>query len=472
MPDREGMASKGRIRSFSVVAGALVALATSATAAQAGQSREVSVDPQARSVSPQVRQVAGARTKLTDVGLYRVRPDVGPALYTHGPDPIPEKSHSRLARQLPDEVGFSPKSVQRPPVCAEANSQHILYARTAAAADRLASLTPNIQAAMRRTNAVLNAESLDSGGPTADYRVRCDGAGEIDVGSIVTTGPSMSEIVSAARTAGYDSQVNDYLVFFDGQVAGCGIASMRADERLSADNLNNSGGAYAVVYQGCWYEDTPMHESGHLMGAVQYGAPNSTGTGGHCYDEDDVLCYAPDGGNLHQDGTSMECDTWFQPRFDCNHDDYFDSAPEPGEYLETHWNLGSPLNAYIAFDAGGPSDPYDEDGTGTWRRMPIQVPSKTQSVSVSLHARGDLSLYLRRAHAPTETRFACRARPKPGVEKCELRNPRHGQWVVAVLEHDGKAAGAIEVKTKLKLKREANGPRSQTKSRVWRPRSS
>jgi hypothetical protein len=32
-----------------------------------------------------------------------------------------------------------------------------------------------------------------------------------------------------------------------------------------------------------------MHESAHNQGAVQYGAPNSTGTGGHCYDELDAM---------------------------------------------------------------------------------------------------------------------------------------------------------------------------------------
>jgi alpha-tubulin suppressor-like RCC1 family protein len=35
--------------------------------------------------------------------------------------------------------------------------------------------------------------------------------------------------------------------------------------------------------------------------------------------------------------------------YDCGHDDYFDAAPEPGEYLASHWNVGSTLNRFIAF---------------------------------------------------------------------------------------------------------------------------
>lgn len=62
------------------------------------------------------------------------------------------------------------------------------------------------------------------------------------------------------------------------------------------------------------------------------------------------MCYAPDGGDKHQQGTVLNCSD--RVYFDCGFDTYFDSAPEPGEYLESHWNMGSPVNRFIAFDAG------------------------------------------------------------------------------------------------------------------------
>ena len=65
------------------------------------------------------------------------------------------------------------------------------------------------------------------------------------------------------------------------------------------------------------------------------------------------MCYSPDGGDRNQGGMLLAAPE--SPRFDCDFDDYFDSAPEPGEYSDSHWNLGSPLNRFIAF--GGPAAP-------------------------------------------------------------------------------------------------------------------
>ena len=185
-----------------------------------------------------------------------------------------------------------------------------------------------IRASIQRTNAVLNAESLASGGTTADYRVRCDADGQITVDSIVSAGGDFAQLITAARAAGFTSSAADYLIFYDGTAgAVCGTSTIYDDDRLIPGNDANGGGGYGVAYAGCWTEDTPMHEIGHMMGAVQYSAPNSTGTGGHCIQEADVLCYSPDGGDLNQSGTVTNCPG--TPRFDCGFDDYFDAAPEP-----------------------------------------------------------------------------------------------------------------------------------------------
>jgi hypothetical protein len=292
--------------------------------------------------------VASAAGAHEDSSLRVVRPIVGPPLLTHGFDSRAAMATGKAADRPAGGIGFQPTSVGRPPSCAADHAQRVLYARPDWNPDRYRESIPRIRSAVRRMDAVLNSESLASGGPTADYRVRCDESGAISVGRFVAHRTGLAPVTAAARRAGYDSSVNDYLIFLDGvHGESCGISSTRDDERLVIDNASNLGGAYAVVYYGCWNNETPMHEVGHMMGAVQYDAPHSTGSGAHCYDEKDVMCYSPDGGDRHQSGPEFDCTG--RQRFDCGFDDYFDSAPEPGEYLATHWNLGSPLNRFIDF---------------------------------------------------------------------------------------------------------------------------
>ena len=276
--------------------------------------------------------------------LYEVEVPAGPDLLTHGPD-------VQLDAPLERATGFSAGDPQRPPVCATDHYQQILYGHLASAPNRLASTKASIQAQMMRTNALLNQDSLESGGPTADYKMLCDADGAIDVQAFAAPGASFADVVAGARLAGFDNPDVDYTIFFDDPTSNaCGVGSYYSDERLSEDNRSNTGGGFAVSYSDCWFGNTPMHENGHNQGAVQRGAPYSTGTGGHCWDEEDVMCYSPDGGDLHQQGTIDRCTD--RLHFDCGFDTYFDSAPETGEYLATHWNIGSSLNRFVAFDSG------------------------------------------------------------------------------------------------------------------------
>jgi len=291
--------------------------------------------------------------------------------------------------------------------------------------------------------------------------VRCDAAGEIAVGYFISEGPTFAEIVTAARAAGFDDPSADYTIFFDGSAdTGCGIGSYIDDERLSADNRNNTGGGYGVTYSGCWAGPTPMHENGHNMGAVQYGSPNSTGSGGHCNEENDVMCYSPDGGDRNQSGTIFRCSGY--SRFDCNFDDYFDAMPEPGEYLASNWNLGSPLNRFISFSldtseeepvspeavveplisGGDPTEPTSP-APGEWSRFRFKVPRDARALKVKLtaDASADLVLYIRSHTAPTRKRFDCRSRSDAGRAVCRVRNPVRGKWYAGVLNR-GTVAGA------------------------------
>jgi hypothetical protein len=93
-------------------------------------------------------------------------------------------------------------------------------------------------------------------------------------------------LVRLAKGRGFDRATTDYLIIVRGRLAGsCGAASFEGDERLSAINVNNLRGGYAVVYRPCWTGEDVLHEVGHLQGAVQYRAPYSTGFGRHCWDE-------------------------------------------------------------------------------------------------------------------------------------------------------------------------------------------
>lgn len=306
--------------------------------------------------------------------LLRVKLRDNTTVVTHGLDPEPTTPDRLL-----DSAG-----PERQPVCASDYHQHLLYGYPSGATNRLSSVKGMILAEIRRVNAILNDDALASGGKTADYKVLCDGAGEIKVDSFQSSEAaqqtSFAGVVSAAKRAGFDASNADYTIFFDSLAPpGCGTASFADDQRPIAGNKNNSGRGYAVVYSDCWTNRSVMHENGHNQGAVQDDAPYSTGSGSHCNDGYDVMCYS-DGGDKDV-GVTVLCPD--KLHFDCRHDTYFDTAPEPGEYLAQQWNLGSPLNRFISFDNAGPrraacEDGVDNDGDGR-TDFPNDPGCKTQS---------------------------------------------------------------------------------------------
>jgi hypothetical protein len=404
-----------------------------------------------------------------DADLHTVRPKIGPPLLTHGPDARREMSPPRAAARAAGGIGFGPGSAERAPVCADSHALQVIYAKPAGGRSRYRRAVGQIRAAVRRMDAVLNSESLASGGPTADYRVRCDADGSISVGRFTSGGTSFQEIVSSARAAGYASTGAHYLIFFDAGAGGvCGTASLVNDDRAVPDNRANQGGGYGVVYSACWTNETPMHESAHMMGAVQYGAPRSTGSGGHCVQENDVMCYSPDGGDRNQFGITMDCPG--QQRFDCGFDDYFDSAPEPGEYLWNHWNLGSRLNRFLAFDAAPPQTSLDgliisllEAGRsraasteaaaapGQWRLYDLHLSGIAKSLTVRLSgASAGVELYLRSRQAPTESENACRAAVRRRGAVCRITRPRGGHWVAGVLNRGAGEGTPFDINARLR----------------------
>jgi hypothetical protein len=345
---------------FSVFAGCVAVLVTAlaASALMTPDSSPAGTPMAGGRVSPRVERILGpGRVTRRSDGLYEVRVDGGPPLLTHGPDP-PSAFLHRDTLDPPIIAGVS-SAPMRPPVCATDHYQHIFYSRPSGAPDRSAQVAPMIRTAVQQMNAKLNENSLASGGPTADYRVLCDPSGAIRIDSVVSANSTFGGIASALTSFLFpptDPTANR-TTFFDGtQSDTCGLGSFLPDEQPGAGNANNSGGGTAVIYQPCWTAETAMHENGHNQGAVQNGAPDSTGLGGHCYDEEDVMCYSPDGGTKNQGGILNRCAD--SVHFDCDHNDYFNTSSAPGGYLATHWNIGSAANRFLAFGQGLQPPPH------------------------------------------------------------------------------------------------------------------
>ena len=300
------------------------------------------------------------RVEALPNGLYSVKLDDGYTFTTHGGDPMPADGH---------DAALGPAGAERDPVCATGHVQHILYGRPPTVTEsRFEEVKDEIRAHIRRMNAVLNEAAEESGGTSADYRVLCDETGQIRIDEFENTlvVPYITTVIQAARDAGFDDPNVDYNIFYDGEMPGvCGIAELSSDDRAVEENENNSGG-YAVNYESCWFSRTPMHENGHNQGAVQTGAPNEDGTS-HCTEQEDIMCYP---------STSSQCADQI---FDCGYDTYFDAAPEPGEWLDSHWNIGSPLNRYVVF---GGVDTQIPVGPEAYLVTPRSAPARGSRIKI------------------------------------------------------------------------------------------
>jgi Bacterial pre-peptidase C-terminal domain/Metallo-peptidase family M12B Reprolysin-like len=414
-------------------------------------------------------------------GLFEVDPRRGPPLTTHGPD-----TASEIAPSHGQTLG--PGDPERRPICATDYYQQVLYAHRATDPNRIAAVRGQIQSTIRRINAVLNEEALATGGITADYKLLCDSTGEVRVDSftIASNGTSYDSVVTAARNAGFNKSNVDYTIFFDYDHPNyCGVGSFSSDESPGIGNANNAGGDYGISQADCWNGLTVMHENGHNQGAVQYGAPYSTGDGAHCIDENDVMCYSPDGGDLNQGGTVQLCTDRLY--FDCGHDSYFDVDPEPGDYLASNWNMGSPVNRFIEFDSewtpppappSAPAEPSPpaaqpppeqssaaDDGVtklanrvpfadtaasgGEWKRYTVRVPRGSTKLVVKLDCAAEcsdqLDLYLRSRDETTLTEYDCRSTSASSDEACRVRTPRRGRWQIGVHTAEGPGGSEYEI---------------------------
>lgn len=316
-------------------------------------------------VPPKVERALGGEVEVAPDGLYRVDTGAGRDAYTHGPDPVTRAfSGGDAPADDPFAHGKFGTEPTRAPVCAASATgdyyQQLIYMRPSGAPNRLdQTLANDIYEEFAQMNYALNRDSVASGGPTADYKVLCNAQNQVVITGVQSSAPAnFSGVTSALRSLGFNRQNVDYTIFYDGDptVPQCGVGGFFSDESPGANNLNNLGNNHGITWVDCWDGITPMHENGHNQGAVQYNAPRSTGDGAHCFDQVDIMCYN-DGGDLDP-GFLSACANPAPAgelrRFDCGFDSYFDSAVDVNEaYLDDRWNIGSPVNRFVVFGAGG-----------------------------------------------------------------------------------------------------------------------
>lgn len=96
------------------------------------------------------------------------------------------------------------------------------------------------------------------------------------------------------------------------------------------DHLMPSGGSCHSV-NPLHYDSPALHELLHIMGALSPSAPHSGANDtAHCTDGYDAIC------NPGPNSPALCEAAWV---VDCGKDDYFNTNPQPGNYLATHWNL-------------------------------------------------------------------------------------------------------------------------------------
>ena len=296
-------------------------------------------------------------------GRFEMRPMPGrggPARCTHGPDAAPAGIDVRTPREPESsaETTLRPEPVTRAEgtVCAGDGSSgprvELLYANISGKPDRYATYASSFQTWAAAMDAVFDASASETGG---SRRVRFvhDSACKPIVTRITLSQAAADDFnttVEELAGKGFNRNDRKYLVWVDANVY-CGIGEVYNDDRAGQNNYNNVYGLVSRVDNGCWGvvgQSVEAHELMHNLGGVQPTAPNATKYN-HCTDERDRMCYADGSG----EPLVQACPTAHENVFDCNHDDYYSTAPPAGSWLATHWNTADS----VWLSAAGPPAP-------------------------------------------------------------------------------------------------------------------
>jgi hypothetical protein len=300
-------------------------------------------------------------------GVYRVS---GTDLCSHGPDaPPPGLAVDRdVAPVAPVARGANGATTAASSVVCDGDGitgkrVQVLYVRGTDTASRFVQYLESFRAWATGVDGIYDASAQETGGSrhvrfvsTADCAVDVQEA-EVPSAAIADFGAT----INALKALGYNRSDRKYMIFADADVY-CGIGSFAGDDRPDAANRSNRGPSYGRSDSGCWAPSVAAHELGHNLGAVNDSAPNSS-KAGHCLDEYDLMCYNDSGGLK----TRVVCaDRSHEQRLDCNHDDYYNTGPSPGSYLDTHWDVAN--NEFLIGGSGPIPNPSATSGPGPGAR--------------------------------------------------------------------------------------------------------
>ncbi|MEI5672620.1 MULTISPECIES: hypothetical protein [unclassified Nocardioides] len=223
-----------------------------------------------------------------------------------------------------------------------------MYVVEANATNRFASLKSTMQVWAAGIDDVVNRSAALTGGVRhVRYVTEAGGGGCVaKVLNVTVPAGSMANFnatINAVKALGYDNPARKYMMWTDTSGKGiCGIAVTYPYDTDGQGNPNNgSYPQYTRTDSPCWglgnndYDHSvEAHELVHTFGSVMKTAPHGT-RNGHCWDESDTMCYA-DGGGF---AMKQVCPTNREYLLDCNADDYFSTYPDPGSWLDTHWNV-------------------------------------------------------------------------------------------------------------------------------------
>ncbi|MFE2915052.1 RICIN domain-containing protein [Kitasatospora indigofera] len=261
------------------------------------------------------------------------------------------------------------------------NRVQVLYLH-APGQDRFAQYLPSFKKWAADTDAIYNASAGETGG-VRHVRYVTGADCTVSVLNVEISAAALREFGSAndaLASQGYNRRDRKYMIFADAQVY-CGIGTFNGDERPGQDNRSNFGPSYGRTDSGCWGGSTAAHELGHNLGAVNNSAPH-TSKAGHCVDEWDIMCYSD--APYYPKMQTICPDRGHDERLDCNHDDYYNTAPQPGSYLTTHWNIAN--NQFLIAGGGSKPDPTTSPSP-TPTTGPTTGPTTSASPSPSTSAK-------------------------------------------------------------------------------------